>query len=142
MNTASALPVPYSIKRHGISLLNCDDEPVQTPGCIQSHGMLLALRLDGLVVTQVSENCARWTGLRVDQVLGGPLSQIVGLVAAERIRTLTRTEALEHNPCYALTEGLPGSPVDAPAMDMTIHPRKSSSLDPTPREASNSAVMG
>jgi chemotaxis family two-component system sensor kinase Cph1 len=121
MNTASALPVPYSIKRHGISLLNCDDEPVQTPGCIQSHGMLLALRLDGLVVTQVSENCARWTGLRVDQVLGGPLSQIVGLAAAERIRTLTRTEALEHNPCYALTEGLPGSPVDAPAMDMTIH---------------------
>ena len=121
MNATSALPVPYSIKRHGISLSNCDDEPIQTPGCIQSHGMLLALRLDGLVVTQVSENCARWTGLRVDQVLGGPLSQIVGLAAAERIRTLTRTEALEHNPCYALTEGLPGSPVDAPAMDMTIH---------------------
>ena len=121
MTTAAPLPVPYSIKRHGLSLSNCDDEPVQTPGCIQSHGMLLALRLDDLVVTQVSENCERWTGLRTDQVLGGPLSQIVGMTAAERIRTLSRTEALEHNPCYALTAGLPGSPADVPPMDMTIH---------------------
>ena len=121
MNVATPLPVPYSIKRHGISLSNCDDEPVQTPGCIQSHGMLLAVRLDDLVVRQVSENCERWTGLRVDQVLGGPLSQIVGIAAAERIRMLTRTEALEHSPHHALTAGLPGSPVDAPPMDMTIH---------------------
>ena len=37
----SVLPFPYSIKRHGVSLSNCDDEPVQTPGCIQAHGLLL-----------------------------------------------------------------------------------------------------
>ncbi len=116
-----SLPVPYSIKRHGISLSNCDDEPVQTPGCIQSHGMLLALRLDDLVVTQVSENCALWTGLSVDQVLAGPLSQVVGAEAAERIRALSHTEVLDHNPCYALTARLPGSPADASPVDMTIH---------------------
>ena len=116
-----ALPAPYSIKRHGISLANCDDEPVQTPGCIQAHGMLLALRLDDFVVTQVSENCARWTGLPVNRVLGAPLSQIVGPAAAQRIQALTRSEALDQNPCYALTACLPGAGANAAAMDITIH---------------------
>ena len=115
------LPVPYSIKRHGVSLANCDDEPVQTPGCIQAHGLLLALRVDDLVVMQVSENCERWTGLPVDQVLGCALAKIVGGTAAGRIQTLVRTVVLERNPCYALTGRLPGAAADAPAMDMTIH---------------------
>ena len=61
MTQANPLPVPYSIKRHGITLSNCDDEPVQTPGCIQAHGLLLALRASDRVITQVSENCERWT---------------------------------------------------------------------------------
>ena len=115
------LPEPYSIKRHGISLANCDDEPVQTPGCIQSHGMLVALRLDGLVVTQVSENCAHWTGLSVQYLLGRPLWQLVGAGAADRIQALIRTEALDRNPCYVLTARLPGAPDQAPAVDMTVH---------------------
>jgi hypothetical protein len=33
---------PHSIKRHGTTLATCDSEPVQTPGCIQAHGALLA----------------------------------------------------------------------------------------------------
>jgi chemotaxis family two-component system sensor kinase Cph1 len=119
------LPVPYSIKRHGISLSNCDDEPVQTPGCIQAHGVLLALRPDDFVVMQVSENCERWTGLPADAVLGRPLAQVVGAVAVERIQALVRTEMLDQNPCYALTAELPGAAAhtagNAASMDMTIH---------------------
>lgn len=118
---ASLVPIPYSIKRHGISLANCDDEPVQTPGCIQSHGLLLALSLDALVITQVSENCEKWTGLTVDQLLGRPLDQVVGESAAERIRALTMTEALDRNPSYALTARLPAAAAAACAMDMTVH---------------------
>ena len=121
MTPGSALPFPYSIKRHGISLSNCDDEPVQTPGCIQAHGLLLALRPGDLVVTQVSENCARWTGLSVDQVLGRPLSQVVGAAAAARILQLAASEALDRNPSYALTARLPGLSATAAAMDMSIH---------------------
>ncbi len=115
------LPVPYSIKRHGTSLSNCDDEPIQTPGCIQAHGLLLALRLDDLIVLQVSENCERWTGLAVDQVLGRALAQVVGAVAAARIQALARTEVLDRNTFYALTARLPGAAADSAAMDMTIH---------------------
>ncbi len=121
MTQAAPLPAAYSIKRHGISLSNCDDEPVQTPGCIQAHGMLLALRPADLVVTQVSENCARWTASSVDAVLGSRLSQVVGAPAAERIREVIRTEVLDRNPCYAVTARLPGMPDSAPAMDMSIH---------------------
>ncbi len=125
MTDGVPLPVPYSIKRHGVSLANCDDEPVQTPGCIQAHGLLLALRLADLVVLQVSDNCERWTGRSVDQVLGSHLAQIVGTAAAERIAALIRTEVLDRNPSHALTSRLPhptdGAEVSGTAMDMSIH---------------------
>ena len=114
-------PVAYSIKRHGTTLSNCDDEPVQTPGCIQAPGLLLALRPADLVVMQVSDNCERWTGRPVDQVLGCALAQIVGPAAAERIQAMTRAELLDNNPCYVLTARLPGTAADSAAMDMTIH---------------------
>lgn len=118
---AACQPMPYSIKRHGITLSNCDDEPVQTPGCIQAHGMLMALRAADLVVTQVSENCERWTALPSGQILGQPVAKVVGVAAAERIREMVQTEALDQNPCFALTARLPGAPDPAPAMDITVH---------------------
>jgi two-component system, chemotaxis family, sensor kinase Cph1 len=121
MSETARLPVPYSIKRHGLSLANCDAEPVQTPGCIQAHGMLLALRAADLVVTQVSENCARWTGVAPDGILGRPLAQVVGAGPADRIRALLGTEVLDRNPRHVATARLPGAPADADAMDMTIH---------------------
>lgn len=115
------LPVPHSIERQRVTLANCYAEPVQTAGCIQAHGLLLALRQHDLIVTQVSENCPRWTGLSFDRVLGGPLSQIVGAPAAERIQALTRSEVLDRNPFYALTARMPGAPANAQAMDISIH---------------------
>jgi len=51
--TNAALPwatEPYSIKRHGANLTNCDDEPVQTPGCVQAHGAMLVLRPTDLTI--------------------------------------------------------------------------------------------
>ncbi|MFT5534218.1 MAG: chemotaxis family two-component system sensor kinase Cph1 [Candidatus Paceibacteria bacterium] len=57
MTLTNGLPFPYSVKRHGTTLANCDDEPVNTPGCIQSHGMLLVAHPVALTVTQVSDNC-------------------------------------------------------------------------------------
>jgi two-component system, chemotaxis family, sensor kinase Cph1 len=37
-------PTPYSIKRHGTNVRDCEAEPIQAPGCIQRHGVLIALR--------------------------------------------------------------------------------------------------
>lgn len=68
----------YSIKRGTTTLLNCDAEPVQTPGCIQSHGVLLVLRRADLVVLRVSENSADHLGKRPDEFLGKSVAEVAG----------------------------------------------------------------
>ncbi len=121
MNASVALPVPYSLKRHGISVMNCDDEPVNTPGCIQDHGFLLSMHPDHLVVTQVSENCRHFTGRSVDQILNAPLAVIVGETAARRIMQLLDSETLENNPLYALSVRMPGMGPETPLLDISLH---------------------
>lgn len=117
----STIPFPYSIKRHGVSLLNCDDEPVQTPGCIQAHGLLLALRPEDFVITQVSENWPQWTGVPLEQVLGQPLENVIGELPAKRIAALAQTEVLERNPVYVVTASLPGLAQDRAPLDFSMH---------------------
>jgi chemotaxis family two-component system sensor kinase Cph1 len=137
MNLPTGLPFPYSAKRHGISIANCDSEPVSTPGCIQSHGMLLVMHPAELIVTQVSENCARWTGCGVDAVLGQPLAQVVGAAVAQRIAELVAGGGLKNNPTYALAVCLPGMPADAEPLDISIHVAGGAlivELEPTGRE--------
>jgi two-component system, chemotaxis family, sensor kinase Cph1 len=124
---AHVLPFPYSVKRHGVSLTNCDDEPVRTPGCIQGHGLMLAVRLRDMVVAQVSENWAAWTGTPLDQVLGQTLVSLVGTDAAQVIAHIASTELLERNPLYALTTRLNGANAttnanaNAEALDISVH---------------------
>lgn len=121
MQPGVELPVPYSLKRHGISIKNCDDEPVHTPGCIQDHGLLISMCPNDLLVTQVSENCLRFTGRSVEQVLGQPLAAIIGEASARRIIQLMASEVLENNPHYAFTARMPGMPADAPPLDVSLH---------------------
>jgi two-component system, chemotaxis family, sensor kinase Cph1 len=121
MNIATELPFPYSVKRHGVLLGNCDDEPVRTPGCIQGQGLMLALRPNDMVAVQVSENWTSWTGTPLDKVLGQPLASLIGADAAQVVARLVGTELLECNPLYALTVQLPGSPSDAEPVDISVH---------------------
>ena len=117
----TGLPFPYSIKRHGLTLTNCDDEPVRTPGCIQGHGLMLAINPADLVVTQVSENWPEWNGRSVESMLGQPLAQVLGQAEAERVADLLASELLEANPLYALTLRLAaGSRAELP-LDLSIH---------------------
>ncbi len=137
MTLPTGIPFPYSVKRHGVSITNCDIEPVNTPGCIQSHGMLLVLHPADLIVTQVSENCARWTGCGAGDVLGQALAQVVGATAAQRIVALVAGGGLDNNPTYALAARLPGMPADAEPLDISVHVADSAlivELEPTGRE--------
>lgn len=109
---------PYSVKRHGLTLTNCDAEPVQTPGCIQTHGALLVLRIADLTVLQVSENVEPWLGHTVDAVLGKPVGFVLGEPGAARVRDLLRTEATERNPTYAFTRAASGA---IPPLDVVVH---------------------
>ena len=94
---------PYSIKRHGVTITNCDAEPVQTPGCIQDHGALLVLRPGDLTIVQASENSERWLGQAVVALLGKPVSHVLGEEGQRRVRDCVRDEPIERNPLYLFT---------------------------------------
>ncbi|MCY7358000.1 MAG: hypothetical protein LH609_11175, partial [Rudanella sp.] len=55
-------------------LTNCDREPIQWPGFIQSHGYLLALDPTTFIVWQASENLSTLTGQPIGQIIGQPVA--------------------------------------------------------------------
>ncbi len=109
---------PYSIKRDGLNIINCDNEPVRTPGCIQAHGALLVLRLADLSILQVSENTQAILGQSAQQLLGQSVAAVVKAEGAARLRSVLATDSTDRNPIYAFT--LPANEQVA-AMDVTLH---------------------
>ena len=109
---------PYSIKRHGVTITNCDSEPVQTPGCVQAHGALLVLRPSDLTVLQASENSETLLGHPPEALLGRPVAAVLGPDGEVRLRAFLAAEPTENNPLYLLT--LPNHGV-VPPLDVTVH---------------------
>ena len=109
----------YSTKRFGISITDCDSEPVQTPGCVQAHGALLVLRAADLTIAQVSENSAAVLGTAPAALLGRPLQELVGPGNAARLQVMLQQSVqqavqqgvkqgaqapdIERNPSYVFT---------------------------------------
>lgn len=110
---------PYSVKRHGLTITNCDAEPVRTPGCIQAHGALLVLRLGDLTVLQASENTEAILGIRPESLLGRACAVVVGSDGEVRLRDLLDRQPTDHNPLYLLT--LPNPTGAGESLDVTAH---------------------
>lgn len=108
----------YSIKRHGVTISNCDSEPVQTPGCIQSHGALLVLRPGVLRVLQASENLELHFGVPASEAIDQPLSRFIGEEGERRLRDFIDRERTERNPLYAFTLTPTGRETD---YDLIVH---------------------
>ncbi len=114
----------YSTKRHGVTLSNCDAEPVQTPGCIQAHGALLVLRPDDQVILQASENSAALLGLAPEHLLGQPIGIVVGEAGAAQLRASIAGGATDANPLrlFTLPAGSGVSDCSArQALDVSMH---------------------
>ncbi|MET3109251.1 chemotaxis family two-component system sensor kinase Cph1 [Oxalobacteraceae bacterium GrIS 2.11] len=114
---------PYSIKRHGTSLTTCESEPVQTPGCIQAHGVLIAVRLADMTIVQISENALEFLGVDAQALLGASVEQVIGAIHLQRLRNLLAHEALERNAVYAFTMDASNVPnaSHAQALDVCAH---------------------
>ena len=72
-----------------VTLTNCDREPIQIPGYIQPHGLLLVLSSDSvetLTVLQVSANVESFFGIAPTRLLNKPLSQLLGTEQSKRIK--------------------------------------------------------
>jgi PAS domain S-box-containing protein len=111
---------PYSIKRHGTTLEKCEHEPVQTPGCIQAHGVLLVLRRSDLTILQASENSRDWLGLSPDDLLAKNIAVAVGESVARKIRDALDHERLEKAPLYLATLR-PGQQGNRCSLHITLH---------------------
>lgn len=80
-------------KNHRVDLSNCDTEPIHLIGRIQSHGFLLVLAKETLVVEQISANLTQFFPWLPEDLLGKPWQT---LVTAEEYSWLT--ELLEQKP--------------------------------------------
>lgn len=112
---------PYSTKRHGLNITNCDSEPVRTPGCVQGHGALLVLRLKDLCVLQASENVQAVIGLEVESILNRLVAAVLGVEFDVRLRALLARQSLDRSPIYLSTipAGQHGGGVGT--LDVTAH---------------------
>ena len=108
----------YSVKRHGVTITNCDSEPVQTPGCIQAHGALLVVRPSDLEILQVSENARAILGHDAADLLGRPISAALGEEPQASVRQFLDQRGADNNPLYVVT--LPAR-ADVPPLDVTVH---------------------
>ncbi|WP_311970791.1 HWE histidine kinase domain-containing protein [Pseudomonas baltica] len=75
-----------------VNLTNCDREPIQIPGSIQSHGCLLACDASASIILRHSANAADMLGLPSD-VNGRRLDELLGEEVAHILRnSLARTK--------------------------------------------------
>ena len=109
---------PYSVKRHGVTITNCDNEPVQTPGCVQAHGALLVLRPTDLTILQASENTDRLLGHTAQTLLNKPVRAAVGPDGEARLKAFLATEPTDRNPLHVFS--LPARN-GVPPLDVTAH---------------------
>ncbi len=66
------------VTAENVSLTNCDREQVHIPGAVQPHGVLFVLQEPDYTIVQVSQNSERLLGRSPSELLGTPLSLLVG----------------------------------------------------------------
>ena len=89
-------------------LTTCDREPIQIPGSIQPHGVLLALELPELRIAQVSENVFDWLRRTAVDTLGRPVEAVLGSEVARKLRDAVENEngSIERNPIAIVGAGV------------------------------------
>lgn len=80
------------VNRDGVTLTNCESEPIHIPGAIQPHGFLLALKGDDLRIDFCSANTAEYCGVSHEQALGKTFGECFGAKETERLRVYLRSE--------------------------------------------------
>ena len=108
---------PYSIKRHGTTLQTCESEPIQTPGCIQSHGAVLVLRQTDLTILQVSENSLQHLGRSPQDLLTTSVTDVIGESNSAILRDMLLNGSVERTSLYAFTISIDA----ASSLDVCIH---------------------
>ncbi|HEV7281823.1 MAG TPA: ATP-binding protein [Pirellulaceae bacterium] len=78
--------VSASYDASDVDLTNCDREPIQIPGAIQPHGVLLAFDPASLRLAYVSENFGALAGIAASQLIGRSVDELVNGDSTEVLR--------------------------------------------------------
>ncbi len=85
---------------------NCDVEPIHIPGSSQPHGVLIALHVTTLVISQVSANTAELLGLAPEAVLGRRLGELLGTEAEAVVASVARACSTAGEPFEVRVNGI------------------------------------
>lgn len=77
------------------ALAECASEAIRIPGTIQPHGVLLAMSEPGLIIQQISRNCASLLGWTTGALLQQPLQLLAGITTTDQVRRAIRLNDLE-----------------------------------------------
>lgn len=75
------------VNRDRVNLQNCESEPIHIPGSIQPHGILLAVNPHSFVIDYCSNNVADYLQMQPADILGKPLSEVLGDIEAQQVST-------------------------------------------------------
>ncbi len=81
-----------------VDLTDCDREPIQIPGLIQPHGVLLVLQEPDLKIIQVSNNTLALLGQQPQELLGKPLLNLLVPGQIDAIRQCLNEDFESVNP--------------------------------------------
>jgi chemotaxis family two-component system sensor kinase Cph1 len=91
-------------------LANCDREPIQIPGAIQPHGVLLVINEASWQVAQLSANADVLLASPAERLAGLSIEQVLGETGAGQVREAATLESLDEVNPLSVTLG--GGQVD------------------------------
>lgn len=77
------------------NLTNCEMEPIQIPGSIQPHGILLVLQEPDLTILQASENTLEILGIKAKNLISNNLSVLIDELQIKRLKECLSSEELQ-----------------------------------------------
>ncbi|RYE33441.1 MAG: GAF domain-containing protein [Sphingobacteriaceae bacterium] len=64
------------MESYQVDLTNCDKEPIHIPGKVQTHGFLVAVDYETLIISFISENAISFVGKEAASFLGKPIETL------------------------------------------------------------------
>ena len=74
-----------------IDKARCAQEPINIPGCIQPHGVLLVLAETDLTIAHVSANIETQLGIPAEKAIGAPLAALFGVTQGRLLEIAIRS---------------------------------------------------
>ncbi|HZZ41346.1 MAG TPA: ATP-binding protein [Tepidisphaeraceae bacterium] len=93
---------------NNLDLTSCDKEPIRIPGAIQPHGCLVVIRPSDFTLLQVTQNISEISGHPASDLLGQPLSALIGRGQSDSIRQAIPTHDLSAGAVYLHTMTMTG----------------------------------